>query len=403
MENMKIVLVSYHYWPPYFGGELIASIERFESLIDLGHEVTVLTSGLDGYPEEELLKGIRVIRGSEIGKSKIARGVRRLLFPFWAAARIYRQHFDIIHLADTGGIDSLSKNLGSWLICMLGKLRKIKIVFVHSLADTEQEMFTEKGFDRQLRKFYLNQCDAIVSVSPALHSAVKRYYSRSSRLIPYGVHDDIFSPLSAPEKKEHRARFGLSSQDIVFTFLGTVGYRKGFDLLADVFLENIENHPDWQLWVIGPISKSENQNVDEKEVATLISPLQQRADKVRFWGRMNDRLQLSLLLAMSDVFVFPSRKEGFGIAPLEAMCAGVPVIISKIPGVTDLANIDQLTGFYIEVGSRDSLKDAMKKLALDPALRLRLGKSAHERILSKFSWQSYIQKWECMYYSLLDY
>ena len=401
MKKMKIVLVSYHYWPPDFGGELIVSIERFQSLFDLGHEVTVLTSGLEGFPMHEISNGLNINRGPQVAESKFARGIRRLIFPFWVVAKIWRHHFDILHLADAGGVDSISKNLGGWMICRFAKLKKIKIVFVHSLADTEDEMFSEKGFDRLLRKFYLDQCDSIVSVSPALHTAVEKIYPNTSCMIPYGVRDDIFMPLTALERNENRIQLGLDPRDIVFTFLGTVGYRKGFDLLADVFLENIDQHPNWHLWVIGPISKKDNQNVNEKEVMTLISPLQHRISNVRFWGRINDRKELSRLLAMSDTFVFPSRKEGFGIAPLEAMCVGVPVIVSRIPGVTDLANIDQVTGLYVDVGNKASLKHAMETLANDPDLRIHYGKSAHKRITSDFGWRSHIQVWESMYSSLL--
>jgi hypothetical protein len=59
---MKILFVSYHYWPPHFGGELKISIERFESLVKRGHQVTALTSGVPGLPARETLNGIEIRR-----------------------------------------------------------------------------------------------------------------------------------------------------------------------------------------------------------------------------------------------------------------------------------------------------------------------------------------------------
>jgi glycosyltransferase involved in cell wall biosynthesis len=156
---MKIVFVSYYYWPPHFGGELVIGIERFEFLAKQGHDITVLTSGLEGYSSYEMHNRIKVFRCPPIGESKIARGLRRLGFPFWVISRMWSEGFDILHLGDTGGIDQISKNLAGWIICKFARYRKSKIVFVHSLADTEQEMFTENGFDRRLRKLYLDQCD----------------------------------------------------------------------------------------------------------------------------------------------------------------------------------------------------------------------------------------------------
>lgn len=398
--NIRIVFVSFSYWPPDFGGELIASIERFEFLAKLGFQITVLTSGSEGLSGFETTNGLNIIRCPKIGESKIAHGFRRLVFPFWVVVKILKQHFDILHLSGAGGFGPISGNLGNWLVCKIGKYRHCKIVSVHSLADTEQEMFTEKGQRRWWRKLYLKQCDAIISVSPSLHAGVKKIYPKTAYLILYGVRDDFFVPLDTPEKNEMRRELGLDPQAVVFTFLGTVGYRKGFDILADVFMENSDRYPDWYLWVIGPISKKENQNLNEIETNSLTLLLKHNKDHVKFWGRINNRKQLSRYLSMSDVFIFPSRREGFGIAPLEAMCSGVPVIVSKILGVTDQANIDQVTGLYIEPGNVLSLKTAMFKLAASPELRLRMGAAAVKRIHANFSWQKHVSEWENLYLKL---
>ena len=123
---------------------------------------------------------------------------------------------------------------------------------------------------------------------------------------------------------------------------------------------------------------------------------------IKYWGRIDNRDELTTILASSDVFVFPSRKEGMPLAPMEAMSAGVPVIISRIPGVTDQASIEGVTGRYIQVNDADELRNAMIELGSDPELRKRMGRAARQRIEQEFGWEKHIDEWEALYTSLHD-
>ena len=199
---MKILFVSYHFWPPEFGGELLLSIERFESLTKRGHQVIVLTSGSPGYQDHELTNGIEILRSPMIHLSKIGRVFRRLFFPVWVLAKINRIEFDILHLLGTGGLGPITSNFGNWLACKAAKRKNAKLVYVHSLADTEKEMYSENGVNLKLRKIVLDEMDAIVSVSPAMYEEVKKFFPFTSRFIPNGIHNDIFIPLSTIEKKK---------------------------------------------------------------------------------------------------------------------------------------------------------------------------------------------------------
>jgi glycosyltransferase involved in cell wall biosynthesis len=82
---------------------------------------------------------------------------------------------------------------------------------------------------------------------------------------------------------------------------------------------------------------------------------------------------------------------------LEAMATGQPLIISCIPGVTDLANIDGQTGLFIQPGDTQGLKHAMLKLGELPDLRHKMGAAARQRIVEAFSWETYLKKWEEVY------
>lgn len=396
-KNLKIVFISYAFWPPHFGGELLVSIERFQDLVKRGHKVTVLTSGVPEFPAHEMDGGIEIYRSPILHPSKIGRGFRRLFFPIWANAKLRSLSADVVHLAGMGGLGPFTSMLGNIWINHTAHQKEMRTFWVHSLADTDQEAFSARGLAAWLRYLYLQRVDTIVSVSPKLHEGVSKIFPKKAVQIFCAIRDDVFKPISLEERQRIRLELGVAADDVIFCFLGTVCKRKGFHLLAKAFSDLSPTHPNWRLWVIGPKTIQENQNIDLDEVKLVCSPLDRFGNKVHYWGRIDNRSQLAHILSISDIFVFPSLKEGFGLAPVEAMAVGIPVIISKLPGITDLANIEGETGLFIEPNDEASLKTAMVQLADQPDLRREMGRSAVNRVREFFGWQQHVDRWEQIY------
>lgn len=393
---MRILFVSYAYWPPDFGGELLISIERFASLAQRGHQIMVLTSGQPGFPRREERDGITILRSPVIGRRRFARLIRRIVFAFWVLYYLLRLDYSILHWLSLSGINLASDAVSAWVFGWIAHRRGARVITVHALADQEQQTLNLQGTRRKWKRILLGQVDHIVAVSPALFRPLAEHFPGSSVLIVNGVRDDLFIPLDQ-ERMVLRQQKQVSPDGVVFAFLGSVGRRKGFDTLAQAFAELAPEHPEWRLWVVGPRSRQESQNIVEQEVTEVYQPLHSCETQVVYWGRINDRPLLAQSLAASDVFVFPSRREGMGVAPVEAMAAGVPVIIARLPGITDLANIDEVTGLYIEPGNVEQLKEAMRRLGEDPVLRQRMGQAARQRIVEAFSWDRYVSRWEQLY------
>ena len=82
---------------------------------------------------------------------------------------------------------------------------------------------------------------------------------------------------------------------------------------------------------------------------------------------------------------------------MEAMAVGLPVIIARIPGVTDLANIDGDTGLYVPPGDLPALKAAMLRLGTDEELRKRMGARAAQVVRESFAWEQHVTKWMRLY------
>ena len=393
---MKILFVSYAYWPPDFGGELLISIERFESLAGRGHQIVVLTSGQPGFLRREERDGITILRSPMIGRRRFARLIRRIVFAFWSLYYLLRLDYSILHWLSLSGINLASDAVIAWGFGWVAHRRGARVITVHALADQEQQALDMEGARGRWKRILLGQVDHIVAVSPALFQPLAEHFPGRSVLIVNGVRDDLFVPLDQ-ERSTLRQQKQVPRDGVVFSFLGSVGRRKGFDTLAQAFAELAPEHPDWRLWVVGPHSRQESQNIVGQEVEEVCQPLRGCEAQVVYWGRINDRPRLARILAASDVFVFPSRREGMGVAPLEAMAAGVPVIIARLPGITDLANIHEQTGLYVEPGNVEQLKEAMRRLGEDPELRQRMGQAARQRIVEAFSWDQYVSRWEQLY------
>jgi glycosyltransferase involved in cell wall biosynthesis len=87
----------------------------------------------------------------------------------------------------------------------------------------------------------------------------------------------------------------------------------------------------------------------------------------------------------ADVFVFPPVwNEAFGVTPLEAMAAGVPVAVSRCGGIVETVQ-DQVTGFIVDPDDAASLAEAMLRLVENDTLRERMGRAGRQRAL-EFNW-----------------
>jgi glycosyltransferase involved in cell wall biosynthesis len=104
-------------------------------------------------------------------------------------------------------------------------------------------------------------------------------------------------------------------------------------------------------------------------------------EKVRFLGWIDD---ISRVLSRWDAFVMPSLEEGFPIAALDAMAAGVPVIASAVGGVPELIE-DGQTGWLVPPRDVDGLASRLRLLLGDPDARVKMGAAGFRRVRDHFN------------------
>ncbi|MGK2961551.1 MAG: glycosyltransferase [Gemmatimonadaceae bacterium] len=104
-------------------------------------------------------------------------------------------------------------------------------------------------------------------------------------------------------------------------------------------------------------------------------------DAVRFLGWRND---ISDVMQRWHIYVQPSFAEGFGLAVLEAMAAGLPVVAGNAGGLPEVV-VDGETGFLVEPGDPAALAARIRQLIEDPALARRMGDAGRERVARHFT------------------
>ena len=118
---------------------------------------------------------------------------------------------------------------------------------------------------------------------------------------------------------------------------------------------------------------------------------------MRFLGR---RDEVADLLGACDVFVLPSRHEGLGVAALEAMALGCPVVASRVGGLAE-AVVHERTGLLVRPGDASALAEALARILGDAALRARLGAAGPALVAERHSAEALVDAYQALYLEVL--
>lgn len=191
----------------------------------------------------------------------------------------------------------------------------------------------------------------------------------------------IPNPVARPEQMPMED-FRLSRPSLIA--VGRFTVEKGFDCLLEAFARVAFRHPDWTLTIFGdgPL-----RSALEKQCKNL--GLQER---VKMPGLM---VNVQAALEQADLFVLPSRFEGFPNALCEAMACGVASIATDCPSGPRQIIRHQVDGILVPNEDVDALALTMDRLMSDPVLRQRLGKRAVE-VVDRFSVEKIVGMWEIL-------
>ena len=183
---------------------------------------------------------------------------------------------------------------------------------------------------------------------------------------------------------------GLASRDVgsarrgVVLGVGRLEHQKGFDLLVRAFARASRRHDGWQLVIAGEGS--------QRAALRTLAASCGVADRVRLIGRQDD---IWPTYAAADVFVLPSRFEGFPNALLEAMAAGLPAMAADCPtGPREIIR-NEHEGLLVRTEDVDALARALSRLIGDPDLRRRVG-AAGATVVDRYGVDAIQQQWNAL-------
>lgn len=239
--------------------------------------------------------------------------------------------------------------------------------------------------------------DELVVVSDDWRTRLERDYDRSARVIHNGVDPDRLPPIELERRRLLRRHRGLSDR-FVFLSVGGIEPRKGSVFLLEamaVLVKEVEPAP--ALLVIGGHS-FQDYRVYRDQALGMLPGLGLELDRdVFLLGTVGDD-ELHEWYRSADALAFPSVKEGWGLAVLEAMSADLPVVTSDIAVFREYLT-DHKTAVMTRVGDSGSLAAGMRELVLDGALRDRLVE-AGRALATTFSWRRTAQEHVRLYAEL---
>jgi len=208
------------------------------------------------------------------------------------------------------------------------------------------------------------------------------------------IYNAVVSPdqlLNGHLRKQMRASLGLDAEAIVIAVVASLTANKGHGILLTAFRDIFLSHPSVRLLIVGDGPLRE-----QIEASTRQLMIDQA---VVFTGIRKDVFDL---LQLSDIFVLPTQiREGLGVALIEAMAVGLPVIGTEIGGIPEVIE-DGENGFLVSPGSSEQLAEVLKKLVNDQALRTVMGHRGRKIYEEKFTLPRMIRQIETLYDYLLE-
>jgi len=369
---MKICIVVPFFTPFVRGNEFGLA----QSLTELGNDVTILTSTAKA-PREKMVRGKEYNFYSHdfkvkyfptplnVGENPIVPSV---------FTHILKNDYDVVLLQE----DYLT-------ICHLAyfatRLKRIPMIL-----STERTYYPEdftkkiplKILDKTINKIVRNGVDVMTAhCTAAKEFMIKELgVKREIKVIPVGVDTKLFKPMKS--KEQH-----LTSGELKILTVARLHKYKGLNYLIEAMKILHKEIPDAKLYILG-------KGPEDPSLKKLVENLALE-DVVNFIKTPIPNHQMPELYAECDIYMQPSIIEPFGIAVLEAMACGKPVIGTKVGGMKDTI-VDGETGFL--VNSKDSKALAEQIIMLnDEKLRKKLGKNAREGAIKHFNWSQIAHKY----------
>ncbi len=412
---MRIGFFVYEYPPQIVGGLGTYSENITHQFIELGHDVSVFTLNNGTLKTREIIKGVEVHRPQIADASNVWPLVVADDLKKWGTnIKFFNDIFIYNVLSATKFINGLIKKekinydivcCHDWLSSIAGLIikneTKIPVVFhVHSTewgrsggAGSETVSYIERAM--------AENSDRIITVSNAMQQDLTKHGWPTSKInvVWNGVDPDIYNPVNIKkaEIEALRNRYGVPETWNMLLFVGRLTWVKGVKNLIQAMPLVLSEFPNTKLVILG---KGEEQ-ADILQLAERLNIQDNIACRFDFVSE-NERI---LHYAASDVCIFPSIYEPFGIVTLEAMAMEKPVVVGArgVVGFKEQiisSGADQ-NGVHINGEDPADIAWGIRATLRDPEKARNWGENGRKHVLDYFTWKKVAEQTSKIYESLL--
>lgn len=338
---MKILVVSRGYPTENYRMNGIFEFDQAKALAEAGHDVVLASLDMrsirrwrkwglsskviDGINVEEL--NVPVGPGPKNILEKIREKSFELLYK-----KIVKKHGspDIVHAHFL---------FNGFAATKVVKNKQVPIVLTEHLSAMNQDELPD--YLNTLAKETYPKVDQLVTVSSLLSDSIKKKFNVESLVVPNIVDASSFNYKDTLKK------------DDKFTFVSTGGLikRKGMDLLIKAFYDAFKDNKDIRLYIYG-------EGPERTNLENQINEL--KLEQQIYLMGLKPRHEIAAQMHLSNCFVLPSKLETFGVAYIEAMATGLPVIATRCGGPEDFVN--ENNGILIPIDNHETLTNALKDI-----------------------------------------
>ena len=391
---MRIMMFSWEYPPKSVGGLAQHVYDLTSALVESGQEVDLITVGDNGLPSVEEVNGINVHRVTpyDLTPTHFIPWIIQLNISMLevAVSLFNKEQYDLVHAHD-------------WLVAYAGRALKhiYKVPLVATIHATEYGR--NNGLHNDDQRFISDvewwlsfEAWRVICCSSYMEDELKKVFGLPKdklSVIYNGVDIENYQPQGSTDAlKTFRNQYAAPEEKIVF-FVGRLVKEKGVQVLLESAPQILKYHPKTKFIIAGK--------------GPMMSELRDKAldlgvaERVIFTGYVDDDTR-NLLYAASDVAVFPSLYEPFGIVALEGMATRTPVVVSDTGGLSEIIehNVDGLKAF---MGNPISLADNILKVLMDDKTARRLSRTAYHKVTDYYSWHRIARKTIKVYEEVLEY
>ncbi len=371
---MRILNICAYTWE--IGGPARIIYDHTTEALKMGHEVDILSPMTPGDDIYDVPTGARVIPCRR--SMPVSRFYREFSIELYKYLKNHIHEYDLIHIHGIWHFGSLAP--------FLIKNQVPKVITIHGLLDkwaVNHHRWKKDLVSFLYQKKILAKADLIqINNADEEENVIEYLGYRPENLvtIPNGIRMEEYNSL--PARGSFRQQFTIPNDKKLVLFMGRMNIKKGLDLLLPAFANYLRANNDAILILAGP------EDGYLAETKKFIAD-HQLADRIRYVGMLTDTIKLAAL-ADADLFVLPSYSEGFSIAVLEALAAGVPALVSDRVGFGEY--IRRYNAAYLSPLTVEGVEKGLSTMLEKESTRVEFAQRGSEMVAENFDITKVAQK-----------